>query len=140
MQSEIRISRVKSLLLVIVLCAEGCRTPPRPPLPVPERQDVPPQVRATIEQLYEKYQRQADVSSPRSYVCATNLSYLSDLINALTPGSGSKPTKISEFDYNWHVNFYASSTFVMGISHSKGFLTCQRQSRAWQFDTRWNGS
>ena len=31
--------------------------------------------------------------------------------------------------------FYASSTFVVGISHSKGFPTYQRQSRAWRSGT-----
>ena len=34
----------------------------------------------------------------------------------------------------------ASSTFVVGISHSKESPACQRQSRAWPSDTLWNGS
>src|ERR1051326_6500356 len=34
----------------------------------------------------------------------------------------------------------ASSTFVMGISRSKGFPTCQRQSRAWRSGTQLTGS
>ena len=36
--------------------------------------------------------------------------------------------------------YNASSTFVMGISHNKESLVCQRQSRAWQSDTRRSGS